>query len=458
MSNLKSSLEQLAERGDPIGSDRLRERVAMDLAGRSESDRIRSVPGWAIAAAVAAASIIVIGVASLLLGGSDGAVEPLPPAASTTTVGEIPAPLPPADSTTSTPTTTIGTETPVTAGAWNPILAETSAKEAPPAAVCPSNANPDTPGPMDQARPGEGPWSNQSAVFDTRTGRVVFVDNVGRTWTFDVCTNTWQDMDPETPWHTTGSRFIGELVYDMDSDRTIAFNPGAVSVYDATSNSWSRGSGPPNTDQSSGSSHGLGAVYDPISGLALVLTNLGTLLAYDVDTDAWTEIGSIMGRTDVVNDESKTEEWPPFLIGYVAEIDRLAFLPFEGTPSAEDPGRLLDPRTGQITGSFEAPEDGVSGGFGAFRYATGGDTAYVETGSSVCRLNEESHEWDCISSSAAVLSSAMVLDPINDRVVVIKDFCCNWPGSSVTDPVLAVDFATGTQIDLLLAAKERIAD
>ena len=458
MSNLKSSLEQLAERGDPIGSDRLRERVAIDLAGRSKSDRTRSVPGWAIAAAVAAASLIVIGVASLLLGGSDGAVEPLPPAASTTTVGEIPAPLPPVDSVTSTPTTTIGTQAPVTAGAWNPILAETSAKEAPPAAVCPSDANPDTPGPMDQARPGEGPWSNQSAVFDTGTGRVVFVDNVGRTWTFDVCTNTWQDMNPETPWHTTGNRFIGELVYDMDSDRTIAFNSGAVSVYNATTNSWSRGSGPPKIDQSS-RSLGLGAVYDPISGLVLVLSNDGTLLAYDVDTDAWTEVGSVMERTDVVDDEPNANEWPRFLIGYVTEIDRLAFLPFEGIPSAEDQGRLLDPRTGQITGSFEAPDYGVWGGFGAFRYATGGDTAYVDSGDhSVCRLDEVTLEMDCISSSPAEGSSAMVFDPLNGRVVIVKDFCCNWPGSTVTDPVLAVDFATGTQIDLLPAAKERIAD
>lgn len=458
MSNLKSSLEQLAERGDPIGSDRLRERVAMELAGTAESDRARSVPGWTIAAAVAAASLIVIGVASLLLGGSDGAVEPLPPAASTTTVGETPAQLLPADSTTSTPTTATGTETPVTAAGWNPILAETSAKEAPPAAVCPSGADPGTPGPVDQARPGEGPWSNQSAVFDTRTGRVVFVDNVGRTWTFDVCTNTWQDMDPETPWHTTGSRFIGELVYDMDSDRTIAFNSTAVSIYDASTNSWSRGSAPPNVD-SPPASYGLGAVYDPVTGLVLVLRHDGMLMAYDVDTDTWTDVGTIMGSTSIALDGESPEEWPPFMIGYVAELDRLTFLPFQSHPPVHDLGGLLDPRSGKFTASIDHPEGGVWGGFGMFSYATGGDTAYAETGTnSVCRLNAETHEWDCVSAAQEEGSSAMVFDSINDRVVIIKNFCCNWPGSTVTDPVLAIEFASGTQVELLPAANEWIAD
>lgn len=455
MSNLKSSLEQLAERGDPVGSDRLRERVAMDLAGRSESDRTRSVPGWAIAAAVAAASIIVIGVASLLLGGSDGAVEPLPPAASTTTVGEIPAPLPPADSTTSTPTTTIGTQAPVTAGAWNPILAETSAREAPPAAVCPSDANPDTPGPMDQARPGEGPWSNQSAVFDTRSGRVVFVDNVGRTWTFDVCTNTWQDMDPDpAAWGPTSSYEIGELVYDVDSDRTIAVGARTVSVYDATTNAWSSGSAPPGAHRLPG----FGAVYDPVSGLVLVLSGDGILLAYDVDTDTWTEVGGIMAAESITHEGQTEAAGPPFLIGHVAETDRLAFLEFDGA-AFQARGGLLDPRTGAFTPSLEQPEGGVWGGFGSFSYATGGNTSYVETGGhSICRLDAETLGWDCVRSSPAEGSSAMVFDPINDRVVIIKDFCCNWPGSIVTDPVLAVDFETRTQVDLLPAANQRIAE
>ena len=62
---------------------------------------------------------------------------------------------------------------------WSSVLATTVAGTAPPAATCPQGTNPDVPGPVDQVRPGEGPWSNQAAVFDTRAGRIVFIDEDG---------------------------------------------------------------------------------------------------------------------------------------------------------------------------------------------------------------------------------------------------------------------------------------
>ena len=86
MSDLKTSLQRLAERGTPIGSEQLRQRVAMDLAESPAGTSARTMPGWAIAVAVAAAVLVVLGITSVLLGGSDGAVVPLPPAQTTTTV------------------------------------------------------------------------------------------------------------------------------------------------------------------------------------------------------------------------------------------------------------------------------------------------------------------------------------------------------------------------------------
>jgi hypothetical protein len=50
----------------------------------------------------------------------------------------------------------------------------------------------------------------------------------------------------------------------------------------------------------------------------------------------------------------------------------------------------------------------------------------------------------------------MVYDSINDRIVVINDHCCNWPGRTVTDGVYAIDFETGERIELLAAADTRI--
>jgi hypothetical protein len=107
---------------------------------------------------------------------------------------------------------------------WNPILATTKAASAPTAATCGEGANPNVLGPIDQARPWGASWSNQAAVFDQHAGRLVFLDEAGETWTFDVCANTWQAMNPT--FDSSGlfrDGWSGQLVYDVDSDLTISF-------------------------------------------------------------------------------------------------------------------------------------------------------------------------------------------------------------------------------------------
>lgn len=438
MSDLKASLQHLADRGSPVGSDRLRERVTIELAGRGTRQTTGMIPGWAIAVAAAAVVLVVIGGMTMLLGGSDGSV----------------APVSPPQSTTSLPVSTTVAEAPVLVEGWNPILSEMVAGDPPPAATCPPGATPDLPGEVDQVRPGEGPWNNQAAVFDTHAGRIVFLDETAESWTFDVCTNTWDRMDPDgTPGsQEIGDRVVGELVYDVDSDRTIAFGPHYVSVYNATTNSWSNRPGPANMDVSF-EAPGIGAVYDPASGLVLVVTDDGLLAAYDVDTDTWTEVGRIIEAREITSEGQTQSAFPPFLVGYVAETDRLAFLGFDGAPF-QDEGRLLNPRTGE-SAPLEQPEGGVWGGFGAFRYATGGETAYTYGNSGVCRLDSASLDWNCNPYVGMSGPSAMVYDPINDRIVVINNSCCTWPGTTVTDDVQAIDFNTGEQIELLITANTR---
>ena len=315
---------------------------------------------------------------------------------------------------------------------WNPILATTRAKPAPPAASCPAGTNPNAPGPADQERPQPGPWNNQSAVFDHHTGRIIFVDEAAQTWTFDVCTNTWENMNPRRV-PTSDYWYEGELVYDIDSDLTISFGgrQTTIAVYDSQTNTWTQRDRPSEYENWS---FWLGAVYDPVSGLVLVVTDDG-LTAYDVETDEWTPIGKIV------------EECEGFLIGYVAEIDRLAFLRFQGN------GGLLDPRTGQYTTHLDEPPSGVVGGFGSFSYATGGATAYTYTfNNSVCRLDPVTLDWICHPLPDGLLDqnpSAMAIDTINDRLVPINDFCCNWPGTLTTTDILALDFDTGEWTQLL---------
>jgi hypothetical protein len=75
MSELNKKLTQLSERGTALGSSTLRERVAVDLAHGS-SPSIRMLPGWAVALVVAVVALIAIGGTSILLGGSEGSLEP----------------------------------------------------------------------------------------------------------------------------------------------------------------------------------------------------------------------------------------------------------------------------------------------------------------------------------------------------------------------------------------------
>ena len=279
-------------------------------------------------------------------------------------------------------------------------------------------------------------------MFDTRAGRIVFIDEDGETWTFDVCTNTWQAMDPA---FVPDSAHLGEgqLVYDIDSDRTIAFGPRNVYAYDAAANTWTRRGSPDGRDLRAAWP---GAVYDPISGLVLVQFDDGMLVAYDVDTDTWTEIGVISEPREITSEGQTRTSGPPFLVGHVAEADLLAFLGFNGAPF-QDTGQLVNPRTGEAT-DLADPPGGVNGGFGSFSYATGGDTAYTNTGG-LCRLEPVTFTWECgFTTGLGVFPSALVYDPINTRVVVISNSCCTWPGTTVTDNVeLLATANTRTETD-----------
>jgi len=344
-------------------------------------------------------------------------------------------------------------------GWWNPILATTKAKTPPPTATCPARTDPNTPGPVDQPLPQFDAWNNQAAAFDRHTGRIVFVDGNSETWTFDVCTNTWQQMHPTLIPTETGHWYElfgeltgleGELVYDVDSDRTIAFESETVAVYNAATDTWTQRAKPTEYDPAL---PGLGAVYDPVSGLVILQTAEAGLVAYDVDTDVWTPVGVLRCSPFMVYDPD-TDEWAPaepvegcstHLVGYSAETDRLSFAH----------GMLVDPRSGEST-QMDAPPGGVSGGFGVAVYATGTEDPYVfnEGG---CRLDPRTLDWGCVTLPDFGIDhggfSARVGDPINNRLVLINGFCCarfdsDFPGET-TGEVWATDLETGEWIELL---------
>jgi hypothetical protein len=196
----------------------------------------------------------------------------------------------------------------------------------------------------------------------------------------------------------------------------------------------------------------------------LVQFDNGKLVAYDVETNAWTDIGVVAEPVEVTSEGQTQTLVPPFLIGYVEETDQLAFLGFDGAPF-QDRGKLIDPRTGATTG-LDDPPNGVVGGFGSFRYAYGGETAYALTGTelTICRLEPATTSWACSSHPPPgepginQVPSAMVFDPITNRLVIINDWCCVWPGGMTTNDVWAIDLDTGQTIELLSATEQTFHD
>ena len=343
------------------------------------------------------------------------------------------------------PTTTI---IPV-AGDWNPILAETRAKAVPPTANCPADADPNTPGPAGQDQPEAGWVGVQAGAFDSRSGRILYVDASRQTWAFDVCTNTWQQMNATG---TPVTELSGGLVYDVDSDVTVALGWGSNSVYEANTNAWTRlpdkiGTGIDQTPP-------FGGVYDPVSGL-IITTNLTDdyvdLWAYDVESNE----GTLIGRLgDVPGEEYSGFE----LLGYSREIDRLIL------STLHDVTALVDPRTGETT-LITTPTPAVSFGWPKAQYGPAGDTTYVAEGvfrgggmfatqfpDQICGFDTGTLTWtSCFAmpgGSRYAAFGAMVGDPINNRLVLVHGVYGNfWVNAD--DKVWAIDLDTGETTEIV---------
>jgi hypothetical protein len=182
------------------------------------------------------------------------------------------------------------------------ILATTRAKSLPAQATCPPGTDPDATGPADQDRP-SGAYVG-AVAFDRHAGRMVVLapderdpyERAWQTWTYDVCTNTWQRMRLSPAEEPAVGAGLVRLVYDADSDRTLAFTnvnafdqsvPGATTTYgdiwsyDLSGNRWTK----VGTYTWAGNSETHGAVFyhDP-SGL-IVAYDGATMWAYDGDTN-----------------------------------------------------------------------------------------------------------------------------------------------------------------------------
>ena len=406
-----------------------------EITGTSPVRRQRRATNWVVAVGAAIVVFVMIGGFVWLIGGtgSDVIDEPI------STTAAIPS--------TTSPDPTTATTVAIEAAGWNTVLADTRAKVPPAPATCPSSATPNLPGPSDQPRPVPGWVGNLAGAFDRHTGRIVYIDTARKTWTFDVCTNTWHKTNPNSgPAHTEA---VGQLVYDIDSDVTIALGHGGVSVYDANTNTWSIKAHPPEIPWM------LGAVYDPISGLVITSTNLGgedwDLWTYDVDTDEWTLLGT------VTVDRGTPCCTQIDLLGYASDIDRLILTTYIGSNPTTI---LVNPRTGETT---HLPTGELTGtvnlGWPSHVYGSGRDTVYVyKQPTAIVRFDGATLTWTKIEIPAEVPNryaafGAVVDDPINNRLILINGIHGNWWGDATSD-IWAIDLASGRWTEIVAPPSE----
>ncbi len=206
-----------------------------------------------------------------------------------------------------------------------------------PRMTCPPGSAPDTPGPADQARPSGLTIALPSLALDRRAGRLVTLTGpeIVETWTFDLCTNTWTRMHPDRqPPPGTG-----QLVYDVDSDVTVASDGTRMWAYDLQSDTWTaKGPFAPFAGPRLASLR----FYDPVSGHVVALGDDGDddtlgleMWGYDVEADTWTAIP----QAEPLSIGPHYEDF-----AYDASVDRLVAYSVTWSP-ADGGDRLFEPRT-----------------------------------------------------------------------------------------------------------------
>ena len=293
-----------------------------------------------------------------------------------------------------------------------------------PVSTCPPGSTPDEPGPVDQARPANA--ALERIVFDRRAGRLVAVtgaENGVETWTFDVCTNTWTQMHPDRELPD----FVGELVYDVDSDATIGIVSGKVWAYHLQANTWTEKGVAPSEAR-------LGA-YDPVSGVVVAASAYGPigLWTYDVETDTWTQIGQVSG-----------EPCGYVLFGYDASVDRLVAYRAAGWGS-EKAMCLID-RTGTWSGTHAVtPPDlntGLYASVPSIVYDEATERTVFSDGRRWAAYDATADRWEIlVEADPGGVPLLMAYDPLHRRLVGV--------GSGEDRPVVAFDPVTRERTVLL---------
>jgi hypothetical protein len=271
---------------------------------------------------------------------------------------------------------------------------------------CPPGSTPDTPGPVDQARPRRSPhWP---MVFDRHAGRLVALADAGyglETWTFDVCTNTWTQMHPNREPPRVE---VGQLVYDVDSDVAILVASGKVWAYDLQANTW--------TEQGVVPTGATLCAFDPLSGRVVAAKDAAKdtdpieLWNYDVETDTWTP----MRQTNRLGSLGYGA------YGYDASADRI--IEFARGVGPTDETWLLDIRTGSWSRpGAEAPDlrSGLWTLLPAIVYDEAAERTVFSSDYRLAAYDATADRWEILIETdfPDFLPNLSVYDPVNGRLV-----------------------------------------
>jgi hypothetical protein len=321
---------------------------------------------------------------------------------------------------------------------------------------CPPGSTPDQPGPADGSRPTDiYAWA--ATTFDPVSGRMLLLSAEGAFWTFDVCANTWQ----EAPGPEGIRGGLTELVYDVDSDRTIAIERASrvlqVWTCERDGRTWTeKGQWAVGAIPEPMFSEPLQATYDPVTGLVLVRDQFTSAMwTYDVDADTWSEVDQGTILPPVVEG---TNDPPVELLTYDAAVDRLILYVTKPLSTWE-----FDIRTGSwLEQETDTPENP---GFGWV--ATGEELTYDEASEvsvlfgagTLATYDASAHRWTVLQGPDGVDTPgetkrnyfAMTSDPVNGRIVVAGGDVWieeeeRW---APTDDVIAFDVATREWVTLL---------
>lgn len=324
-----------------------------------------------------------------------------------------------------------------------------TARPQPTALGCPPGSAPGRTGPAKQARP-DTLNSYLSVAMDADSRKIVALETMEgltRTWTLDVCTNTWRMMRPPSEPALSGVRI--PIVYDLGTHLVVAISGQHVWTYSVEDNRWTPR---PWSGGSSPSSFGQ-VTYDPSSRSVLARDpDSGDLWSYNVAANRWTSFDG----SGPINGDGYAD-----LMTYDTAQRRLVLvlMPYHSW--------TFQPTSGLWAEQAAPPQ--LNTGWGP----SGGELAYDESAQRIvlfsfgvlATYDAAQNRWANVplpsslldpltkTGPLARLGHTMVYDPVNKRIVILGTTVLTSAENRYTerggDDVWAYEVASNTWTELV---------